>query len=154
MSLFAEQLPWNPIVPVAMLAVTACAAVWVWMAVRWWQRRPVVSYQPRRPVPWHAVDLAVIVLFYLALQSGLIELAGVVLGPATQAQPPSARRVHHAARRGQLMAEGNVWVFLLCVVSAVVVAPVARSFSSACCCRAGWKRWSTVGGGRCRRCGG
>ena len=150
-----QQLPWNPILPVAVLAVTACVAMWVWLAARWRQGRPIVSYQPRRPVPWHAMDLAVVVVFYLVLQSGAIELASVVLGSGrrrlrprtTRASPPREHVV------GQLIAEGNVWVLLLCGISAAVVAPVSEEFFSACCCRAGWRRWSTVGGGRCRRCG-
>ena len=130
MPLFAEQLPWNPIVPVAVLAVTACAAMWVWLVARWWRRQSVVSYQPRRPVPWHAVDLAAVVVFYLALQSGLIELAGVVLGPRAMQAPaaygPGESTTEHMV--GQLIAEGNVWVFLLCGISAAVVAPVSEEF--------------------------
>ena len=66
MHLLAEQLPWDPIVPVAMVAVTACAAVWVWWR-RGGGRGGLSYYQPRRPVPWKPIDLAVVVLFYLVL---------------------------------------------------------------------------------------
>jgi len=130
MYLFAEQLPWNPIVPVAVLAVTACAAMWVWLVARWWRRQSIVSYQPRRPVPWHAVDLAAVLVFYLALQSGLIELAGVVLGShaiqAPAAYVPGESTTEHMV--GQLIPEGSVWVFLLCGISAVLVAPLSEEF--------------------------
>ena len=60
----------------------------------------------------------------------MIGLASVVLGPeATQAPAaydPGKTTTEHVV--GQLIAEGNVWVFLLCFVSAAVVAPVSEEF--------------------------
>ncbi len=54
-----------------MLAIWACAAVWVTAVVRWRHRRPVLPYQPRRPVPWGIVDLAMVLLFFLAAEGVL-----------------------------------------------------------------------------------
>jgi membrane protease YdiL (CAAX protease family) len=130
MPLFAEQLPWNPVLSVELLAVSACAAMWIWMAAQWWQGRSVIAYQPRRPVPWHATDLALVVVVYLAVLYGFIELSSVILGPeaaqGSAVHGPGESTTEHIV--GQLIAKGNVWVLLLCGISATIVAPVSEEF--------------------------
>jgi membrane protease YdiL (CAAX protease family) len=126
----ASQLSENLIQSAAMLAVSACVVAWLWAAVQWWQRRPILPYEPRRPVPWHAIDLAIIVVFYLAMQSGVIALADACLGPAASRTPATYDATGSQAEHivAQLIAEGNPWVFLLCIVSAGLVAPITEEF--------------------------
>ena len=126
----AEQLPWNPIVPAAMLVITACVVVWALMAARWRQGRPTLPYQPRRGVPWRALDLFVILAFYLFVQSGALELARTAFdaGPAPSLTAQQHEEPTSAHAVAQLMAENNIWVLLLCFLSAAVVAPVAEEF--------------------------
>jgi membrane protease YdiL (CAAX protease family) len=91
---------------------------------------PLLAYQPRRPVPWQALDLVAVVIFCLAAQGGVIALADVLLGPGAL-QPPTmydedqSSSVHVVA---QLLLEGNPWILMLCMVSAVLVAPVFEEF--------------------------
>jgi membrane protease YdiL (CAAX protease family) len=124
----ANQPFGNLIVSATILAVSACVVAWLWAAVQWWQRRPILPYQPRRPVPWHAIDLAIIVVFYLVMQSGVIALADACLGSAASRAPAiydaSGSQAEHIV--AQLIAEGNPWVFLLCIVSAGLVAPISE----------------------------
>ena len=69
-------------------------------------------------------------LFYLMVQSGVVELARTVLGPnairpSATYDPEQANAAHPLAK---LVAEGNLWVLLLCFFSAVIVAPVVEEF--------------------------
>jgi membrane protease YdiL (CAAX protease family) len=130
MPLVAEQLSWDPILPVLLTFVLASFAVGMLAIARWKQRRPIVPYQPRRPVPWQAFDLAVIVVFYLVMQSGAIELARMAVGPDAGQLPAmfdsGQTTVDHMI--GRLVSEGSGWALLLCVVSAAIVAPLAEEF--------------------------
>ena len=114
------ELPWIVIVSLAVLAITAIAALFGFF----------LRYQPRRPVPWHTIDLVLVVVFYFVAQSGAVGLAHAVLGPhvprAAVAHSPGQSTAEHVI--GQLIAEGNAWVLLLCVVSATIVAPVTEEF--------------------------
>jgi membrane protease YdiL (CAAX protease family) len=120
----------NVLATAALLAVAACVAVWAVVAARWRRRQPVLPYQPRRPVPWRGFDLLLVLSFYLIVQSGVAELARTVLGPnasqsSTAYNPEQANAVHPLA---QLVAEGNLWVLLLCAFSAAIAAPVVEEF--------------------------
>jgi membrane protease YdiL (CAAX protease family) len=135
MQLFADDLTWNPIVPAAILAVTACAGVWAMLAARWRQGRPAVPYQPRRRAPWGAWELVLIVAFYVMAYWLTFALAGAVFGagPASGTvgqvgNLPHDKESTAAHVVAQLLAENNVWVLLLCVVAAAIVAPVAEEF--------------------------
>lgn len=116
--------------PAAMLAVTACVVVWLLVAARWRQGRPVAPYQPRRRAPWGVLELAMVLAVYLIAQWGAFELASAVFGPAPASTPVASDREESTAAHvvAQLMAENNVWVLLLCLASVAVVAPVAEEF--------------------------
>ena len=120
----------NLILSAAILAISACAVAWSWIAAQRWHGRPVLPYEPRRPVPWHAIDLAAIVLFYVAMQSSVASLATTLLGPAALHPPAvhdaSGTQTEHVV--AQLIAQGNPWVLLLCFVSAGLVAPITEEF--------------------------
>jgi membrane protease YdiL (CAAX protease family) len=121
----------NLILSAAIVAISACVVAWWWVAAERRQRRPVVPYQPRRPAPWQAIDLAVILLvYYVAMQWGVVALADAFFGPGA-AQPPaiydaSGTQTEHVV--AQLIAQGSPWVLLLCFVSAGVVAPITEEF--------------------------
>ena len=125
-----EQLTKDLFALVVLLAIAVCAATWLWIVRQSQRKRPVAPYQPRRPVPWCAMDLVLIVAFYLALPAGIVGLAGVFGGP----KAPEAAPTHSAEGSttdhvvGQLIEEGNVWILLLCGVSAVVMAPAIEEF--------------------------
>jgi membrane protease YdiL (CAAX protease family) len=139
----ASQLSWNLLASAVMFAVSACVAVWAWIAARLWQRQAIVPYQPRRPVPWRAIDLAVAAACYVVLQSGIIASAVVFLGPEATRAPAiydatGAKTEHVVA---QLMSEGNVWALLLCVVSAAIVAPISEEFFFRVLLQGGLEAW-------------
>lgn len=118
---------WSPIDSIIILAVTGCLAVWGWVATRLGRREPVIAYQPRRPVPWHGLDLLAILAFYVSLQAGVVTIATTIVDrDASHASASGSTTTEHVV--GQLIAEGNVWVLLLCALSAVIVAPVAEEF--------------------------
>jgi membrane protease YdiL (CAAX protease family) len=128
MRFFAEQLPWSPLDSLEVLAIAACLAMWLWAAMRWRRGLPVAPYQPRRPVPWRGIDIALVLVFYLATMSAAASLTGVVLGEEAS-HAPAARVVGKATSEhvvGQLLAHGNVWILLLCGISVVIVAPLAE----------------------------
>jgi membrane protease YdiL (CAAX protease family) len=130
MALLAELSP--AVIPLCAgtLAIVACGLVWGLAVNRWRQGRPAVPYQPRRPVPWHGIDLALVVLFYVAMQGGVLKLADVVLGPyaarTSAVYSPDQSTTEHVV--GELMAGRDLWLLLLCVVSAVVAAPISEEF--------------------------
>jgi membrane protease YdiL (CAAX protease family) len=116
------------------LALAACVVAWVVVAVRWWERKPILAYQRRRPVPWQAIDLAAIIVVYLAMQAGVVWLAERHLGREAMRAPamyvvdgPKSEQVNEHVVR-QLILQGDAWVFALCVLSAAVAAPLAEEF--------------------------
>lgn len=62
-----DPSPATPVVLVLLvaLAVAASITVWMWVIRCRLAGQPVVPYQPRRPVPWRGVDVALILLVYL-----------------------------------------------------------------------------------------
>ena len=48
---------------------------WIWLVVRAWRGRPILPYEPRRPVPWGGIDLAVVVAAMIFLQGLCLGLA-------------------------------------------------------------------------------
>ena len=104
---------WSPIDSIVTLAVAGCLAIWFWMATRLQRREPVIAYQPRRPVPWHGMDLLTVLTFYLSLQAGVVAIATAIVDrEAAHAPDAGGNTTEHVV--GQLIAEGNVWVLLLC----------------------------------------
>jgi membrane protease YdiL (CAAX protease family) len=130
MPLFAELSPDSFLLPAACLAIAACITVWVAIAARWWVRRPLLPYQPRRQVPWQAVDLALVAAFNVVVLVVVAHLAVQVLGQEATKVPTmydanQAGNEHMVAR---LLAEGNPWILVLCAFSVAIVAPVAEEF--------------------------
>lgn len=111
-----------------MAAIVGCLAVWV--IVLFGRRRPLIPYQPRRPVLWRLPDLLVILVFYLGVQGVALWIARAALGEkdlqtVAVYNPEQDTAIHGVAR---LMAEGSLWIFALCIVAVVIIAPVVEEF--------------------------
>lgn len=104
--------------------------VWGLVLVRLIRGLPVLPYRPRRQVPWQGVDLLAILaagFVGMALAHGLVI---ALLGPEAT-KPPAvydAETSSAAHLISRLIAEGDLWVFLLCGLTAAVVAPVVEEF--------------------------
>jgi len=111
------------------LAIFACVVVWKSIAMRWLRGQPVLPYQPRRRVPWRTIDVVLLVSMHV-LVPALVMLAACkwfdipreALSQTAEAAPLNA---DHPLSRALL--EGHdTWTILLCLVSAVVVAPITE----------------------------
>jgi membrane protease YdiL (CAAX protease family) len=113
-----------------LLAIFGCIAVWGRVASRWIGGLPVLPYQPRRPVPWGGGDLVLSLLFYLAMQVGVVATAHGVFGRQALAPPvmydPDKIDMSHIVAR--LMVGSGMWTLLLCMVSVVLIAPIVEEF--------------------------
>jgi membrane protease YdiL (CAAX protease family) len=56
-----QASPWMD--AMSLLILVATLVPWVWMVRRLVARRPILPYQPRRPVPWGGLDVALVVMF-------------------------------------------------------------------------------------------
>jgi membrane protease YdiL (CAAX protease family) len=121
-------MPWNPLLSLELFAISACIFVWFLAFIRATRRRPTVPYQPRRPVPWQAIDLAAIILFFLFSQSAMIEVVRTIHGTTTQVNGSAVDEATTAHAVAQLLHQASPWVLLLCGFSAVVVAPLTEEF--------------------------
>jgi len=82
----------------------------------------MLTYQPRRPVPWTGFDLLLVVLFYLTAQWAMGSLARLTLDPADFQPPAVASSTAHPL--AVLLMDGGAAVLVLCFASAVVVNPI------------------------------
>lgn len=70
------------------LLLAASLAVWIAVVGRLLRGRPLVDYQPRCPVPWSMLELALVVCLYLFMASVVIGAAGLFTGaPSADAAP-------------------------------------------------------------------
>jgi membrane protease YdiL (CAAX protease family) len=108
----------------ATLAVVACAAVWTAALARWRRGQPVLPYQPRRPVPWGAFDVVVVVVAFVVSPPLLMQASRSYLGikvPAAATRPDAEHPLGRV-----LLERPGFWAVLMCVEAAVVVAPVTE----------------------------
>lgn len=100
--------------------------VWVWVAVRLWRREAVLPYEPRDPVPWGGIDLAVVV-------GAIIFLQGLSLGVAVKwsgVEMPNSWNNLDAQER---------FVVLTANVAANVLTLLAATLILFCQTAAGWR---------------
>jgi membrane protease YdiL (CAAX protease family) len=114
----------------ALAFLVATLAPWVWIVRRLVARRPVLPYQPRRPVPWGALDIVLVVLFFFGV-AGFVSLCERPLLDRWA----EARYGGHPAAEGSklehslilvLAADPSLLTIAICFFSAVVVAPIAE----------------------------
>jgi membrane protease YdiL (CAAX protease family) len=116
----------------SLLVLAATLAPWVWMVRRLVARRPILPYQPRRPVPWGGLDI-VLVLFCLYGAAGLaLACERPLLDGWAQrhygAEPPEANPGTEHSLFLVLKADPSLLTLALCFFSAAVVAPIGEEF--------------------------
>jgi membrane protease YdiL (CAAX protease family) len=81
-------------------------------------------------VPWHGIDVFAVFAFDIALVLALCSLAGPMLGVNVHDQAPmsSANDSSNEHAVFQLLSSGSPWMLLICLVSAVLVAPIYEEF--------------------------
>lgn len=64
----------------ALAVMVGGITVWLIIFRRVLQRRPLVPFEPRRPVPWNGLDVLAVLLGYVCLGAGLALTAHLLLG--------------------------------------------------------------------------
>ncbi|MCE5269387.1 MAG: CPBP family intramembrane metalloprotease [Planctomycetaceae bacterium] len=111
-----------------MLMIAGCVTVWAIAIGRWRRGQPVIPYQPRRPAPWHGIDVAIVITMFMVTAPLLMQLTRSWWhAPAPVAAPA---RIDHAETEHPLervlVERPSVSAVLVCVALAVVVAPVTE----------------------------
>lgn len=147
-----------PLWIVASLLIGASMVTWTLVVARLRGRLPVLPYESRRPVPWRGADvLLVFVVFELPLLAGMLWI--LVTGQATSAAatPPATAPAATAAGEKAdvehpivdlLTADSTATTWLLCVLVAVVIAPIVEEFTY----RLVLQGWAEAEERRARRC--
>jgi len=113
------------------VAVWASLTAWTAVALRWRRGLAVLPYQPRRQVPWRGLDLAVVLIVYVAALGAVGLLIETVFADSGLTRVPSIQNVEQsnsAHTVARLLAEGSPAVLLICGLATVVVAPIAEEF--------------------------
>lgn len=122
-------------------AIATSALVWIAIVRKTLRGDPVVRYEGRRPVPWKTIDVAVIFgLYFMPMLVGLAASAlqvpsdgesdavpEISQSQATEAANGEETDIQHATM-DLLRQDGTLLTWALCIVAAVVVAPVAEEF--------------------------
>ncbi|MEN6459514.1 MAG: CPBP family intramembrane glutamic endopeptidase [Thermoguttaceae bacterium] len=108
------------------LAALAAVAAWAAVARRWLGRRPLMAYQPRRPVPWRGIDVAVLVATYGLMPFLVMHVAQDWFGmePPVEARAQRANTEHPVGR--VLLERPGVSAVLVSVALAAIVAPLVE----------------------------
>jgi membrane protease YdiL (CAAX protease family) len=117
------------LVAVCVVAFAASLGLWLWILRRAIRREPLVPYEPRRRAPWQALDLLLIVVFHILAASAVVDLdrllfpeaAAPAAGPAAAGKPSTEHEVLVLLR-----GERSLAALALCIVAAVVVAPISE----------------------------
>lgn len=114
---------------VVLFGIIGCISVWATIAMRWHEGHPVLPYHPRRRVPWRAFDTMILVLLYLCMPQFVVlaskTVANVpVIVKAECANVAPMDDSHPLARI--LQDSRNPWVIVLCLFSAVIIAPISE----------------------------
>jgi membrane protease YdiL (CAAX protease family) len=123
----------------AILAVY-CGGIAVWLMVlyRVVRRRPIVKFEARRPVPWNGWDAVVVFVAFYLIAVFLALAAETVLGWDLRLSPQAASTAEPANEDSDLdrahpivvllSSDLNRSTVLLCLLSAVIMAPIAEEF--------------------------
>lgn len=114
---------------VCLFAFSASLGLWAWIVRRVIRREPIVPCEPRRPVPWQALDLALVFVFHVLAASAVVNVDHLLFPEAAlpgakpaEAAKPSTEHDVLVLLRG----ERSLTVLVLCLVAAVVVAPITE----------------------------
>ena len=113
-----------------LLAMMAAFAFWGALFQRRRAAEPILPKEPRALVPWQGGDVLAVLAMHIVLSTLAVGLVHWLLGPElTEALPVADGKTPDSAHAVlKALAAGGPWVLLLCVVAAVVVAPVAEEF--------------------------
>jgi membrane protease YdiL (CAAX protease family) len=117
-----------PLVFFGVLLLAAGAGVWAWIAARAAQGEPVIAYEARRPVPWGAIDLLLVVLF-LVVTSSWIAAVDAALFHVPHKPPPEAAEAATDTSHPLvvlLRSDRTLMSLALGLASGVLVAPIAE----------------------------
>lgn len=109
------------------LASWACLVAWSVAAWRFWRGRPPIAFERRRQVPWGGLDVLLVFVFFVLSSLAMAVAVNFLLGPDA-GKPVAGADAETLHVIVQLFRDGNAWTILLCVVSAVCVAPVVEEF--------------------------
>ena len=105
----------------------ACFTAWSVAAWRLWRGRPPIAFERRRQVPWGGLDLLLVFAFFVLASLAMMFTVELLLGPDA-GQPAAGADAEKSHAIVQLFRGGDAWTILLCVVSAVCVAPIVEEF--------------------------
>jgi membrane protease YdiL (CAAX protease family) len=136
------------ILAVFVFLALACLGVGLAAAVRFRRGMPVVPYEHRRPVPWGAGEVTLILLLYLFLPALVLGPSAALLGIPFPLRAPA--EAEHGAQAGAetavetdagqadeeephliarlIFETDEPWFLILALVSAALVAPVVEEF--------------------------
>ena len=105
------------------------ACIVAWSAAAWWlwQGRPPIAFERRRQVPWGGLDVLLVFAFFVLASVAMMFTVELLLGPDA-GRPAAGADVEKSHAIVQLFRGGDAWTVLLCVVSAVCVAPIMEEF--------------------------
>jgi membrane protease YdiL (CAAX protease family) len=114
---------------VCLAAFSASLGLWGWIVRRLIRRETILPFEPRRVVPWQAVDLALIFVFHILVAGAVIDLdrllfpqvAAHAIGPDEAAKPSTEHDVLVLLR-----GERSLAALALCFAAAVIVAPITE----------------------------
>ena len=114
------------------LFLVATLAAWVWIVRRLITRRPVLPYEPRRPVPWGALELGMVVVFSFGAAALVSLVEQPLLDGWAKSRYGAKPRIDEPELQHGLVvvlaADPKLPTLAMCFLSAVVVAPVAEEF--------------------------
>lgn len=113
-----------------LLAMMAALAFWLVVFQRHVAAEPILPKEPRTLVPWQGGDVLAVLAMHIVFSALAVGLVQWSLGPElTEPLPVLDGKTPDSAHAVlQAMATGGPWVLLLCVVAAVVIAPVTEEF--------------------------
>ena len=117
------------VLTIGLAALAASLALWAWIIRRAVRRQPIAPYQPRKPVPWLAIDLLLVFVFQILFAGMAVELDRRLF-PEVAAPPAKAAAEAKPSTEHDLLLvlreERNLGTLLLCLAAAVIVAPIAE----------------------------
>lgn len=117
------------VIGLVLLAILACVVVWIWAAERWNSGLPVVPLEPRRRVPWRAIDVVLVVSAYVLIP--MVVVSGARTGIDTASAPKRAvvkQKVDSSHALQRVLSEKDTlgWPIVVAAVLAIVIAPITE----------------------------
>jgi membrane protease YdiL (CAAX protease family) len=125
---FDSLLPY-PLFSAAILAVTACVEVWVWIIACWRRQTPLLPYQPRRPVPWRGIDVLLMLMTYYFLPLLVLQATNAAPSVPAAAGTESAEKApakKHAIQQVLSGKNETSWPIVVSALLAILVAPITE----------------------------